>query len=179
MQRKPPPQPGRKSGLARERLRARYRPDRVRLLFVGEAPPASGRFFYQADSGLYRAMRDAFTGVFPSVGESDFLESFRELGCYLVDLCDRPVDRLPRRQRIKACHEGEPRLARTLKRLQPDVVVALVRSTAPNVTRAQRRSGWSGRYVKLPYPGRWHHHRVAFIRGITPVLRRMLSPKSR
>jgi len=32
---------------ARERLRKRYRPSPVRILFVGESPPASGRFFYQ------------------------------------------------------------------------------------------------------------------------------------
>jgi hypothetical protein len=49
-----------KASIARERLRRRYRPDGVRILFVGEAPPASGRFFYQADSGLYRAVRDTF-----------------------------------------------------------------------------------------------------------------------
>jgi hypothetical protein len=44
----------------RERLRLRYRPVLIRLLFIGESPPASGRFFYRQDSGLYRAIRDAF-----------------------------------------------------------------------------------------------------------------------
>lgn len=34
----------RKASVARERLRKRYRPDRVQILFVGEAPPASGGF---------------------------------------------------------------------------------------------------------------------------------------
>ena len=43
----------REAALAREHLRRRYRPAHVDLLFIGEAPPASGRFFYQADSGLY------------------------------------------------------------------------------------------------------------------------------
>ena len=51
--------------LSKERLRQRQRPRRVIILFVGEAPPASGRFFYQADSGLYRAIREAFVKAFP------------------------------------------------------------------------------------------------------------------
>src|ERR1700720_3952865 len=73
-----------KTALSRERLRERYRPARVKLLFVGEAPPASGRFFYRADSGLYHAIRSAFVGAFPSVRSADFLDSFQALGCYLL-----------------------------------------------------------------------------------------------
>jgi hypothetical protein len=73
-----------------ERLRRRFRPEKVRILFVGESPPASGRFFYQADSGLYRATRQAFLKAFPDLRERNFLESFRDLGCYLVDLCEPP-----------------------------------------------------------------------------------------
>jgi hypothetical protein len=49
----------------------------VRILFVGEAPPASGRFFYQGDSGLYRAVRETFIAAFPSMPKDDFLNSFR------------------------------------------------------------------------------------------------------
>jgi hypothetical protein len=63
---------------ARERLRRRYLPDQVRMLFIGEAPPASGRFFYQADSGLYRAIRRTFVRVFPTIGKEDFKEDFLE-----------------------------------------------------------------------------------------------------
>jgi hypothetical protein len=140
-------------------------------LFVGEAPPASGRFFYQADSGLYRAMRDAFVDACPNVGEDDFLESFRELGCYLVDLCGKPVDRLAPKQRKRACLNGEVRLARILQQLRPRIVVVVVRSIAANVRRSERRAGWSSRHIELPYPGRWHHHRMAFLGKLTSLLR--------
>ena len=66
---------------SRERSRRQYRPRRVRILFVGEAPPASGRFFYHADSGLYRAIRDTFVTAFPSLRSSKgkFLETFTNL----------------------------------------------------------------------------------------------------
>jgi hypothetical protein len=46
------------------------------MLFVGESPPASGRLFYHADSGLYRAIRQAFLSAFPDLKDADFLESF-------------------------------------------------------------------------------------------------------
>jgi len=155
----------------RERLRTRYLPDPVRILFVGESPPASGRFFYQADSGLYRAVRDTFVTAFPLLQESEFLDSFRSLGCYLVDLCSQPVDHRSRSAREYACHAGEIRLTRTIRELHPKMMVAIVRSIRVNVIRAQGRAGWSGRYLELPYPGRWHHHRIEFERQLVPLLR--------
>ena len=126
-----------KTGLAKERLRQSYRPNRVRVLFVGEAPPASGRFFYQADSGLYRAVRDTFIRAFPTVSHQGFLESFRDRGFYLVDLCGRPVDRLDRRRRNKICRDHEDRLSRILNKYRPSAVITMVRSIEANVRRAK------------------------------------------
>src|SRR5215467_4892872 len=55
------------SSNARERLRKCYCPDRVQILFVGESPPASGRFFYQADYRAYHnVLRRYCTGPLPS-----------------------------------------------------------------------------------------------------------------
>jgi len=174
MQRKTVSSESRQIAAARERLRRRYRPGRVRLLFVGESPPASGRFFYRADSGLYRAIRQAFLSAFPSLTDGDFLESFRTLDSYLVDLCGSPVDCLPLKERRLVCSQGEARLATIIRRLNPEVVVTVVRSIAGNVRRAQSRAEWQGTYLELPYPGRWENHRVAFERALVPVLRRTL-----
>jgi hypothetical protein len=159
---------------ARERLRRSYRPGRVRLLFVGESPPASGRFFYQADSGLYRAIRRTFLSAFPDLKDAHFLESFRKLDCYLVDLCRSPVDRLTRKQRRLAWAQSEPRLGTMIRRLNPDVIVTVVRSIRANVQRAQARARWQGAHLELPYPGRWKTHRVAFERALRPMLLRTL-----
>ena len=168
------PPVGRKSSAAKERLRKRYRPARVRILFIGEAPPASGRFFYQGDSGLYRAIQDTFFRAFPALRKTEFLNSFRGLGCYLVDLCGRPVDRLNNQQRRKVCVAGEVRLSRAIKQLNPEVVVTLVRSIAPNVRRARALANWAGPDLELPYPGRWHHHRDVFRKELIPVLKKYL-----
>jgi len=157
--------------MTRERLRRRYRPARVRILFVGEAPPASGRFFYQADSGLYRAVREAFVEAFPHVATGDFLKGFQAMGCYLVDLCGKPVDRMVPRQRKRICLDGEARLARRLKHLRPKIVITVVRSISGNVKRSERRAGWLGEHIELPYPGRWHRYRRVFLQGLASVLR--------
>jgi uracil DNA glycosylase superfamily protein len=163
--------PSKKTDLQfRKRLRRSFRPKRVRVLFVGESPPASGRFFYHADSGLYRAIREAFMKAFPDLREADFLESFRGMGCYLVDLCERPVDRLKTKARRAACLAGEPSLSRTLGNLRPQVVIAVVRSIAENVTRSEHRAGWTGTHVELPYPGRWIRHRKAFVEELGRLL---------
>jgi hypothetical protein len=163
-----------KIAAARERLRRRYRPARVRILFVGESPPASGRFFYQADSGLYRAVQQTFLAAFLGLSAANFLESFRKLDCYLVDLCGRPVDRLTARQRRLACSQGETRLGATIRRINPEVIVTVIRSIAKNVERARASARWLGTHLELPYPGRWKSHRDEFERALIPVLRRTL-----
>ena len=164
---------------ARESLRRRYRPGKVRILFVGEAPPASGRFFYQGDSGLYRAVRDTFIAAFPSLQKDEFLEAFHDLGCYLVDLCGQPVDHMPRDARTSICHAGERRLAHTIRKLRPMLIVTVVRSIRDSVQRAEIQAGWSGTKIELPYPGRWKHHRVEFQRELAPLLRKTLSQHRR
>lgn len=160
-----------KTALARGALRRRYRPAKVRLLFVGESPPASGRFFYQADSGLYRAVRNTFADALPNLKDGDFLESFRDLGCYLVDLCGTPVDRMSKERRKKACADGEIVLARGIRKLQPEIVITVLRSISANVRRSLQKASWKGTLLELPYPGRWKEHREAFKKALVPLLR--------
>jgi hypothetical protein len=163
---------------SRERLRQTFRPRNVRILFVGESPPASGRFFYRADSGLYRAIREAFLKSFPNLRQADFLKSFRNLGCYLLDLCARPVDHLPPNVRRKLCRANEPRLAKSIRSLRPEIIIVVIRSIARNVQRSEREANWPGRHVELPYPGRWIRHRTAFIRQLVPILRQSFPSQS-
>jgi hypothetical protein len=154
----------------REKLRRRYRPSDLQLLFIGEAPPVSGRFFYQRDSGLYRAIRDAFRAVDPSITDENFLPVFQGYGCYLIDTCPQPVDQLDRRSRQAVCLANEPMLCRTIKRLQPRAIVTLVRSIQGNVERAASSAGWHGLLLDLPYPGRWIRHREIFLGALIPQL---------
>lgn len=160
--------------MTNEELRRKYRPSQVRWLFVGESPPASGRFFYRRNSGLYRAVRDVFAAVDPSVHDENFLEIFRSSGCYLVDLCSQPVDQLSPSFRRATCRAGEPRLAKTIACLNPQMIATMLRSIEGNVSNAVAQACWSGPLLHLPYPGRWAHLKAEFVSGLLPVVERLL-----
>jgi hypothetical protein len=148
------------------------------MLLVGESPPASGRFFYQADSGLYRAVRQAFVAAFPGFAEGDFLAAFRDRGCYLVDLCAEPLDRLAAAERRRAHVAAEPALRRAIEELRPNAIVTVMKSIEPSVHRAMATAGWSGERWTLPYPGRWRTHRDIFVATLAPELPRLLNSEA-
>jgi len=158
----------------RETVRRLFRPRRVRLLFVGEAPPHSGRFFYTRNSGLYRAMRDAFRSLDPTIDEDKFLAVFKTTGCYLIDLCPEPVDRLDSGSRKAARHAGEASLSQEIALMWPAAIAPVLRSVAENVSRAASNVDWHGQMIHLPYPGRWYRHRTAFIEALAPTLKKLL-----
>jgi hypothetical protein len=157
----------------RERLRQSFRPPHIRLLFIGESPPASGRFFYSGNSGLYRAMRAAFQIADSKIDDENFLCAFRALGCYLTDLSHEPVDHLEPALRREMRRRGEKSLARDITRFQPDIIAPVLRSIVGNVENAIARADWRGQILHFPYPGRWSRHRKAFIDALVPVIRRL------
>src|SRR3982750_4461854 len=112
----------------REALRRTFLPQQVCLLFIGESPPASGRFFYSANSGLYRAMRSAFEAADARITDDNFLSMFRAYGCYLTDLSHQPLDNLKPPQRRAMRTRGEAFLAGELRRLQPGMIAPVLRS---------------------------------------------------
>jgi hypothetical protein len=146
-----------------ETLRSSYRPPEVGVLFVGESPPAGGTFFYAADSGLYRATRDAFYDAIPELRGGDFLQQFATAGCYLEDLCRAPVNHLSASDRLNARRLAEEILAASLRDLQPRAIVVLLKAIVPNVARAATLAGIADveRHA-VTYPSRWHKHRVAY-----------------
>lgn len=158
----------------REAIRRQFRPEKVRLLFVGESPPASGRFFYQRNSGLYRAMRDAFRSIHPHITDENFLTEFQRLGCYLIDLCATPVDKLDPASRRAACAAATPFLSRRIRQLQPQSIVSLVRSISAVVEQAATRVDWRGPMIHVPYPGRWSGHRQVFLATMLPHISNLL-----
>ncbi len=152
-------------------LRSRYQPSVTRVLFVGESSPAGGTHFYRADSNLYRATREAF-GIGFSVADpperEDFLAWFQDLGCWLVDLADDPVDRSATTKRIRTVDAGVAALGQTIREVQPARVVVLLRRVAPAVRRAARVAGFDDRAIDvLPFPIRqWRPVYVDQLAGI-------------
>lgn len=144
-----------------EVLRLRFRPEHVRVLLIGESAPAGGTFFYAMNSLLYSATQDAFRQAIPGLlTQQNFLRSFQHLGCYLVDLCDRPVNRVPDEERRAARDAGGPRLSDSVRATRPPVVITVMMDIAPWVDRALSAAEHRpAQRFDLPFPRKQHAHR--------------------
>ena len=154
-----------------EALRARYRPTKVQILFVGESPPASGTFFYRANSTLFDATRQGFAEAFgPMPHGEEFLDECRDRGAWLFDLASRPVNRQRGRPRQAAVDAGLAPLAGVLAAEQPRLVIA-VKATLENTVRAAAaRAGIEpGAVHVLPLP--LYQWRSAYVSGLARLLR--------
>jgi hypothetical protein len=155
-----------------EALRTRYRPDDIRLLFLGESPPVGGTFFYAADSNLQRWTQRAFTATFGQVwacGE-DFLTAFQALGCYLDDLCLDPVNGLDPVARRRARREAEPLLAARLRDMHPRAAISMMTGTEANVRAALHLAGRDDLPLSImPFPTFGNQHR--YVARLVPALR--------
>jgi hypothetical protein len=153
-----------------ERARRDYRPDEVRVLFIGESPPEGGTFFYFGDSLLHDATRDAFRQAWPALRHEHFLLAFRQLGCFVEDLSTTPVNRLPDDEAEGLLCAGIPKLARRIEPLQPRAVVIVKSSIVPKVTYAVKRAGHSDvERHELPFPT---YHRQRYVRELSALVKR-------
>lgn len=155
-----------------ERQRRLYRPEQVRVLFIGESPPAGGTFFYDANSKLYRVTREAFEAAIPALRRKpDFLTAFQHLGCYLEDLALVPVNGLRDDERKQACAEGIAPLARRIKTNRPLVVTLVIKRIERPARDALTRAGLGDLPIqKLPFPGR-HALELAYRAELTDLVR--------
>jgi len=153
-----------------DELRAQFRPDQVRWLFVGESSPAGGTHFYRANSNLFRATQEAFAQALGAGVPSGpaFLHFFRQHGAWLVDLADRPVNRMEGRSRNETVKAGVERLSRLIAESRPERIFVVKASIAPAVRHAATAAGSDSELVELPFPVRqW---RSAYIRELAAAI---------
>ena len=139
-----------------EELRLSYHPDNVTILFVGESPPAGKTFFYAANSNLFRATLAGFQLAFPEISRDSFLQAFKEMGCYLVDLCDQPVNNLTDPQKKELSFARIDALSYKLRDLKPEVIIVVIKRILPYVEQALKRSGITVKLYALPFPAMGH-----------------------
>jgi len=142
-----------------EGYRNAYRPQYVKYLVVGESPPQGGRFFYQANSILFRQTQIAFSHVFgKACGDGvAFLQFFQEQGFYLDDLCLVPVNGLPDQDRIRKRLAGIGPLAERIKSYKPTKIIVVMKGIASEVGVACRVAGVNPPDLVLPFPVRPAH----------------------
>lgn len=162
-----------------EEARQRHRPHRIKVLFIGESPPSGGTFFYLRNSRLYRETAAAFRAAVPDLVSDEFLTSFVQLGCYLDDLCLRPVDQLKKagamgRQQLRKEHKaGELPLAERIVAADPLAIILIGIGIEANVRRAVEESGCRDLpFFALPFPN-WQRHVCRFHDGLTIALREL------
>ena len=110
-----------------EKIRRTFRPPRVRVLFVGESPPAGGTFFYIGNSTLARYTREGFSKAYGVDFQStkEFLNSFMNNGFYLEDLCQVPVNNMDGSNRRKTQKDSVEDFTNRLKDIGPNAVITI------------------------------------------------------
>ena len=103
------------------RLRRKFKPAEVRLIFVAESPPASGKYFYDitgtVTEPLFAAIMRDVLGQTPRT-KTDGLRAFQDAGYTLVDATYTPVNRgLTNRERDNRILEDYPSLKQDLAKL--------------------------------------------------------------
>lgn len=117
-----------------EEERERYKPDPIRVLFVGESRPASGHFFYIPDDskGLRYYTEEAFRNVFGDQAGTGaaFLAFFKGRHSYLDDLCREPLNLVEGRRRYQAWEEAAGDFASRLQHHSPEAMVLTMKGRA-------------------------------------------------
>ncbi len=152
-----------------ERIRKLFKPDKIKLLLVGESPPASGQFFY-VQSLMTKYTSRAFEKVF-RISFNDtmsFLIFFQNQECYLEDLTTTPVNKMPKVEREKLLEQGIIRLSKKLIDFDPEAIVIVLKKIERYVKNAIGIAGLRCPVYSLPFPGNGHQNK--FIKELSSVL---------
>jgi hypothetical protein len=154
----------------RESIRRNFRPSKIRILFVGESPPANGAFFYM-DSPMTNYMAQVFAQVCGKEFQSlnDFLSFFKAEGCYLDDLSYAPVDNLPPRERRQTVDSCVGALAERMKEYKPKHVVVVLMRIEASVRRAAYIAKLQVPIHAVPFPGQGNQAR--FVAELSEILK--------
>jgi len=140
-----------------EDLRCEYKPDRIRVLFVGESRPANGTFFYMGNSMLFKHTMRCFGEHCnrPWRDPADFLTFVKSKDCYLDDLCREPVNHLDRKTRRWRRAKAVCDLAGRIRQYRPQAVVCVMRGIEPYVRDALAQAELEDvPFYSLPFPAR-------------------------
>jgi len=152
----------------RQAAAARWRPNRIRLLLVVEAPPSAlDRYFYFEDvrthDSLFRHVVEAVLGEKPTRDKAPWLDALRERGVFLIDLSLDPI--ADRREAIPRCI---PDLARRVRRLRPACVVLIGAAVYDAAFDPLADADLPVVDLRLPYPGSGQQRR--FLEGFREQL---------
>ncbi len=156
-----------------EATRARFRPERITTLFVGESAPDSGDFFYYGNNAMLGHMQRVVDNALGESGD-DFLTRFKAYGWYLDDLVLEPVDKLTRLERKEKCLDARNSLAARITEYEPLANVTLLLRISVFVDAAAVAANCSAPRFAVPFAGMSNQNRFKDeMARIIPVLPRL------
>lgn len=156
-----------------EALRESYKPIQIKLLFVGESPPASGKFFYHKGA-MTTFTSKAFEKVSSRVlsDTSSFLNFFQHSGCYLEDICLEPVDKMTPQERTMMLKDSIEYFSSRLKEYRPEAIVIVLKRIESHVKEALKKAKISCPIYTVPFPG--FGHQKNYINKLCEILQKYL-----
>lgn len=162
-----------------KRLRRRFLPDDIRLIFIAESPPVSGKYFYnpagRPTEPLFRALLYGVLGMKPAA-KTEGLTAFAKAGCLLIDATYRPVNALAKKDRNRILLADYRLLKRDLATL-PDgrnIPIVLIKANVCRLLEEKLSADGfrvANRGTIIPFPG--SGQAAEFFRRITPLIRRI------
>ena len=153
-----------------EELRKSYKPQKIKLLLIGESPPESGKFFY-LESLMTTFTQRAFENTFKLrfKNHKEFLQFFKKKGCYLDDLSLIPLNRIPPLRKEEVLSGSILSLAKRLTFYKPEIVVIVLKRIERKVNEALDLSRIQCERYTLPFPGNGHQNK--YIQKLSKILK--------
>jgi hypothetical protein len=158
-------------------LRNKYRPGKIRVTFVLESPPISGKYFYEPEGKTSEPLFSAMMKVIgnePATKE-DGLVAFSTTGFFLVNATYSPVNHIKSmKKRNEAILADLPELIQDLKHTVGNQGAKLVLVKANICRLLEKPLKSAGLNVTnngtvVPFPS--HNHQANFHKNIKKVLR--------
>lgn len=152
----------------------RYRPDKVRLLLVAQAPPdADDRYFYFPDvaqyDGLFRAVVQALLSHAEQTrtNKASLLAELRDRGVFLIDLKPDPI--VNSRASRPELRLYVPALLVRIAEVEPERIILIKTDVYDVAYPALAAAGLPVSKVRIPFPsyGQLENFRIAFGRALS------------
>jgi len=165
--------------------RARWKPERVRLLLIAESAPDDGgdlanrRFFYDealtGKDGLFREVVRMLYGNPPLTSgpkaKTPWSERLQSDGVYLIDLARTPINHHAPRERLSALNQNIDGAVRLACRLNPEGIVLVKQNVFDLLEQPLRAAGLPLLHdAFIPFPGSGQQKR--FRERFAPALAR-------
>ena len=155
---------------SRQAAAARYKPAKVNLLLIAEAPPCdTDRYFYFEDvpqhDWLFRYVYEGLTGIKPDrASKPDHLAQLRDQGVFLIDLHEANISQ----PSLAVLRPKVPDLVARCRTLKPRHI-ALIKSTVYDAAyEPLKAAGLPVIDERLPFPA--SGQQVRFLQGFARVL---------